>query len=177
MFTPDGKFGFVVSQGPGELAILNPATNSVNKTVTVGKLPHWIAINAKGDTAWVTNEGSNDVSVVDLNTGTVTATLPVGNAPRKIVVQPQLPMTGQAGFKTTIAGFAFAPTITVAAGQTIVWTNTDAVPHTVTSDGGLWDSGDVGPGQSYSLTLNKPGTYGYHCMHHPYMQGVVIVTG
>lgn len=177
LFTPDGKYGLVVSQGPGELAMLDAATNSVYKTVTVGKLPHWIAINAKGDIAWVTNEGSNDVSVVDLNTGAVTATVPVGNAPRKIVVQPQRPMTGQAGFKTTITGFAFAPIITVAAVQAIVWTNADAVPHTVTSDDGLWDSGDVGPGQSYSLTLNKPGTYSYHCMHHPYMKGAVVVTG
>ena len=60
--------------------------------------------------------------------------------------------------------------------QPIVWINADAVPHTVTSDDGLWDSGDVAPGQSYSLILDKPGTYGYHCMHHPYMIGTLVVT-
>jgi YVTN family beta-propeller protein len=51
-------------------------------------MPHWIAANSQGTTAWVTNEGSNDVSVVDLATGKVTATIPIGNAPRKIVIQP-----------------------------------------------------------------------------------------
>ena len=176
LFTPDGKYGLVVSQGPGELAILNPAMNSVDKTVTVGKLPHWIALNAKGDTAWVTNEGSNDVSVVDLNTGTVKATVPVGNAPRKFVIQPSPATTDKSDFKTMISGFTFAPMITVTAGEPIAWTNADAVPHTVTSDNGLWDSGDVAPGQTYRLVLDKPGTYRYHCMHHPYMMGTVIVT-
>ncbi len=176
LFTHDGKYGLVVSQGPGELAILNPASNSVVKTVKVGKQPHWIGIDAKEDTAWVTNEGSNDVSVVNIDTGELITTVPVGNAPRKIVVQPQVPTMGQAGFNTTIAGFAFTPTITVTVGQPIVWTNADVVPHTVTSDDGVWDSGDIVPGQSYSLTLDKPGAYHYHCMHHPYMVGTVVVT-
>jgi len=176
LFTPNGKYALVVSQGPGELNIIDPATNTVSKTVKVGTLPHWIAIDAKGETAWVTNEGSNDVSVVDIEKGTVTATVPVGQAPRKIVVQPQAATAALDSVKTAIAGFSFAPTITVTAGQTIMWTNTDAVPHSVTSDQGLFDSGDIGPGQSYSLTLDKSGTYTYHCMHHPYMKGTVIVT-
>jgi YVTN family beta-propeller protein len=179
LFTPDGKYGLVVSQGPGELDILAPDANSVSKTVPVGKLPHWIALDAKGTTAYVTNENSNDVSVVDIAEGTVTATIPVGNAPRKIVIQPQVPATGQSSttsFQTTISGFAFAPTITIAAGQSIVWTNKDSVPHTVTSDTGLWDSGDIAGGATYQLTLDKPGTYTYHCMHHPYMTGTIVVT-
>lgn len=176
LFIPNGQYALVVSQGPGELNIINPATNTVSKTVKVGTLPHWIAIDAKGETAWVTNEGSNDVSVVDIATGRVTATIPVGQAPRKIVVQPQAATTAQNSVKTVIAGFSFAPTITVTAGQMIVWTNTDAVPHSVTSDQGLFDSGDIGPGQSYRMTLDKPGAHTYHCMHHPYMKGTVIVT-
>ncbi len=176
LFTSDGKSALVVSQGPGELAILDPVSNSVRKTVTVGKMPHWIAVNSKGDTAWVTDEGSNDVSVVDLNTGTVKATVPIGNAPRKIVIQPQPSAASQGGITTTISHFAFAATITASVGQPIVWTNTDSVPHTITSDDGVWDSGDVNPGQSYRLVLNKPGTYSYHCMHHPYMIGSVVVT-
>ena len=61
-------------------------------------------------------------------------------------------------------------------GEPIVWTNADAIPHTVTSDDGVWDSGDVAPGQTYRLVLDKPGTYKYHCMHHPYMIGTIVVT-
>src|SRR4029453_19002247 len=98
------------------------------------------------------------------------------NAPRKIVMQQQLVTSGRDALKTMISGFAFAPILTVKAGQTIIWTNNDAVPHTVTSDAGLWDSGDINPGQSYELTLTKPGTYSYHCMHHPYVKGEGIVT-
>src|SRR5207244_2925921 len=101
--------------------------------------------------------------VVDLTLDMVTATIAVGNAPRKIVIQPQSsPATGQAEFKTVIAGFGFAPTITVKAGQPVVWTNNDAVPHTVTSDTGLWDSGDIAQGGTYTLTFDKPGVYNYH---------------
>jgi YVTN family beta-propeller protein len=166
----------VVSQGDGKFDILDPTTNRLTKAVAVGKLPHWFALDAKGNTAWVTNEGSNDLSVVDINTGTVIATIPVGNAPRKIVMQQQLVTSGRDALKTMISGFAFAPILTVKAGQTIIWTNNDAVPHTVTSDAGLWDSGDINPGQSYELTFAKPGTYSYHCMHHPYMKGVVNVS-
>ena len=58
------------------------------RTVAVGKAPHWSMASSDGRTAYVTNEGSNDVSVVDLTSRTVIATIAVGNAPRKIAVQP-----------------------------------------------------------------------------------------
>ncbi len=86
-FTPDGRQALAVVQGPGELAILDTASNTVVGTVAVGKAPHWTMANAAGRTVYVTNEGSNDVSVVDLASRTVTATIAVGNAPRKIAVQ------------------------------------------------------------------------------------------
>jgi YVTN family beta-propeller protein len=183
LFTPDGQFALVVSQGPGQLSILDPKTNKVNSVVTVGKMPHWIATNSQGTTAWVTNEGSNDVSVVDLATGKVTATIPVGNAPRKIVVLPQSSIkqqnqtASQPGFMTTIHSMAFTdPVITVKAGESITWTNQDSIDHTVTGDDGGWDSGNIGSRKSYSLTLNQPGQYNYHCSIHPFMKGRIIVT-
>jgi YVTN family beta-propeller protein len=64
--TPDGKRVLVVSQGPGELYILDPAAGTVSAHLAVGDLPHWIALTPDGRRAWVTNEGSNDVSLVDL---------------------------------------------------------------------------------------------------------------
>jgi len=183
LFTPDGKAALVVSQGPGQLSILDPVTSQVAKVVTVGKMPHWIAINSQGTTAWVTNEASNDVSVVDIATGNVTATIPVGNAPRKIVVQPQMPTAAQetmadpAGFMTSIHGMAFTDaTIHVKVGQQITWVNEDSIAHTVTSDQGQWDSGNIDPGKSFSLTLKQPGQYSYHCSNHPFMTGTITVT-
>jgi plastocyanin len=76
----------------------------------------------------------------------------------------------------TIVNFAFAPaSVTVPAGTTITWTNQDTAPHTVTSDTGLWDSGTVNIGGSYSHTFSTPGTFPYHCAIHPFMKAEVIV--
>jgi plastocyanin len=51
----------------------------------------------------------------------------------------------------------------------------DAVAHTVTSDTGVWDSGTLATGQSYSHTFDQPGTYPYHCAIHPFMKATIIV--
>jgi len=44
------------------------------------------------------------------------------------------------------------------------------------SDGGLSNSGDIAPGESFTMTFDRPGTYAYHCSNHPAMQGTVIVS-
>jgi plastocyanin len=68
--------------------------------------------------------------------------------------------------------FAFQPaTITITAGDTIVWTNTGAVAHTVTASDGSFDSGLFGPGQTYSRTFTTAGTIPYYCIPHGTPQG------
>ena len=69
--------------------------------------------------------------------------------------------------------------MTVAAGTVVTWTNTDSIAHTSTSDSGVWDSGTLAPGQSYSYTFSSPGTFPYHCAIHgaASMSGVIQVTG
>ncbi len=74
----------------------------------------------------------------------------------------------------------------------VIWTNQDAVPHTVTSDdppyvdkiNGPFDSlqqqesipgGFLLPGKTFEFTFTAEGTYGYHCSPHPWMQGKVEV--
>jgi YVTN family beta-propeller protein len=176
LFTPDGKLGMVVSQGPGTLDLFDPATFTTTGSVKVGTMPHWIGITSDGRWAYVTNENSNDVSVVDMSDRSVKTTLPVGNAPRKIVVQPVA--TSAAAPSTdsvNIASFAFAPrSLTVKAGQSVSFTNNDSVAHTATSD--AWDSGEIQPGGSYTLTApSTPGTYAYHCSIHPFMTGTLVV--
>ncbi len=75
-----------------------------------------------------------------------------------------------------IQGMAFTPsTITVAAGTTIKWTNKDAVNHTVTSDTGIFDSGTMGDGATFSQMFNNTGSFPYHCAVHPGMKATVIV--
>jgi plastocyanin len=67
-------------------------------------------------------------------------------------------------------------TITVAPGTTVRWTNHGQHRHTVTSDTKLFDSGELGPGESYSYTFKDPGTYRYSCRIHPKdMRGTVTV--
>ena len=46
---------------------------------------------------------------------------------------------------------------------------------TVTSDDGVFDSGDLASGQTFSFAFDKPGTYWYFCRPHPFMRGRVVV--
>jgi YVTN family beta-propeller protein len=174
LFTPDGKLGLVVSQGPGTLDMFDPATYMPTGSIKVGTMPHWIGVSSDSRWAYVTNEMSNDLSVVDLSDRSVKATVPVGNGPRKIVVQPAAMASAAASATVNIAKFAFAPaSATVKVGQAVTFTNNDAVAHTSTS--ATWDSGDIRPGQSFTLTPTQPGSYTYHCSIHPFMTGTLIV--
>lgn len=69
--------------------------------------------------------------------------------------------------------------LTVPAGTTVTWTNNGVNFHTTTSFNGLWDSTIVPPGQTFSFTFDKPGTYTYYCRQHLLqgMRGTVTVTG
>jgi plastocyanin len=66
--------------------------------------------------------------------------------------------------------------LNVATGTTVTWTNNDTEAHTVTADNGLFDSGVIEPGQSYSTWLGGSGTVSYHCEIHPDMKGSVVVS-
>lgn len=74
---------------------------------------------------------------------------------------------------------AFVPAeVAVPAGTTVSWvTNQGPFIHSVTSDSGLFDSGFIYNGQSFSVTFDTPGTYGYVCTPHQAlgMAGIVQV--
>ncbi len=94
-------------------------------------------------------------------------------------VQPTGGATSSAaGAMVQIKNFAFNPvTVTISTGQTVIWTNMDTVPHTVTSTTGVFDSGPISPGQTVSYTFNNAGTFEYSCTIHPSIpHGKVIVT-
>jgi plastocyanin len=79
---------------------------------------------------------------------------------------------------TVIAkNFTFVPKIEhVSAGTTVTWFVQQG-PHTVTSDSGVFDSGNLNTGQKFRFTFTKPGVYKYHCDYHVSMGmvGEVIV--
>jgi len=92
--------------------------------------------------------------------------------------------------EVTMRLIAFRPeVITVDAGATVTWKQTDAGAHTVTSGtveqggagvietpDGRFDSGDIAKGDTFEFTFDEPGTYPYFCAIHPAtMRGEVRV--
>lgn len=70
----------------------------------------------------------------------------------------------------------YAPaTLTLEAGDTVVWVNKDIMPHTATSEAAGFDSGRIDPGQSWSYTVTKAGSFEYICTYHPTMKGRLLV--
>jgi plastocyanin len=63
----------------------------------------------------------------------------------------------------------------VRAGTRVRWVNDDPVQHTVTADGGSFESGLIEPGASFERVFDRPGNYPYHCTPHPFMTAQVIV--
>jgi plastocyanin len=77
-----------------------------------------------------------------------------------------------------ISNFAFVPgSVTVAAGDSVRWTNQDTAQHTVTADNGSFDSGPLSKGQTFTRPFSTSGTFAYHCNFHPDMRGTVVVGG
>jgi plastocyanin len=75
-----------------------------------------------------------------------------------------------------VEGTSFTPqTLTVSPGDTIVWTNRDPFPHTVTARNGQFDSGVVEEGHSWKYTAKSKGEFPYFCTLHQTMKGVLIV--
>ncbi|MGC1381662.1 MAG: cupredoxin family copper-binding protein [Candidatus Baltobacteraceae bacterium] len=76
----------------------------------------------------------------------------------------------------SIANDAFAPaTLTIAAGQTVVFTNRDDDAHTVTATDGSFDSKGLDTNGVWRHTFGAPGTYTYFCELHPFMKGTIVV--
>jgi plastocyanin len=70
----------------------------------------------------------------------------------------------------------FTPSsLTVKQGTRVIWQNQDGMDHTVTSNNGLFDSGNIRNKGSFSYKFTDMGTYQYHCRLHPQMQGSIIV--
>jgi plastocyanin len=76
----------------------------------------------------------------------------------------------------SIIEFVFQPSsITVSVGTTVTWKNNGSVTHTVTSTSGLFNSGNISPGDNFQFTFENAGTYAYHCSIHTFMTGTVVV--
>lgn len=75
----------------------------------------------------------------------------------------------------SINNFAFhPPTLTVAKGSRVVFTNSSKVTHTAT-DAGAFNTGRIKPGESVAVRFKQKGTFAYHCSIHPFMEGKIVV--
>lgn len=73
-----------------------------------------------------------------------------------------------------IRAFEYHPaSLTVMPGDTVVWINRDAVPHTATSEEGVWDSGSIAAGASWSFAVTEAAIGAYICDFHPTMTGTL----
>lgn len=76
-----------------------------------------------------------------------------------------------------IVGSVFSPgTLTIAAGDRVVWRNMDGLAHTVAGeDLAFADSGILDQGDRFEQVFGEPGVYRYHCGPHPRMTGTIVV--
>lgn len=89
---------------------------------------------------------------------------------------------------STMGSDAFSPnpsSASLAGRPKVIWTNADrqadtyggtGTPHHLVSDTGLFDSGTLSVGESYSFLFSAAGTYSYHCTLHPSMVGSITLT-
>jgi plastocyanin len=85
--------------------------------------------------------------------------------------------TAQASRTATVDIDHFAyhpPTLKIAKGSTVAFSNSSDVAHTATR-AGSFTTGHIKPGKSVSIRFKQPGTFAYHCTIHPFMHGKIVV--
>lgn len=104
-----------------------------------------------------------------------------GVTPTAVVATPTSAVSGPTETVTIVSTgglqYGFSPaTLTITVGTTVMWKNSSKAPHTVTSDDGQsFASNAISPGDSFSFSFTKAGTYKYHCEFHSYMVATIIV--
>jgi len=105
------------------------------------------------------------------------AAIAAGCAQQKLEEKASPTETEKAEVDIAIRDFSFEPdSITIKAGTKVIWTNEDSVLHTVTSEDGIFDSGTLSKGETFSYIFEEAGIYKYTCSIHPSMKGEIIVT-
>ena len=102
---------------------------------------------------------------VTLSAASGATTARVGESPRRAVTRT-----------VDMKGFRYRPdSIRLAAGDTVIWVNSDDEPHTITLDTATFDSGDIAPGSRFRWVFRQRGRLRYHCEVHPRMKGLLDV--
>jgi plastocyanin len=105
-------------------------------------------------------------------------TAPVGSLGQcTVAIGP--PIIGTTQALVALRNYSFNPdTLHILAGTTVTWVNCEPPgidSHTSNSETGVWSSGFLAQGATYSHTFSTVGRFNYFCEPHPFMRGVVIV--
>jgi plastocyanin len=74
-----------------------------------------------------------------------------------------------------ITAFGYRPASEpVHPGDTLVFINHDAVPHTATAADKRWDSGNIPAGETRTVVVPAEGIEGYKCLYHPNMGATLV---
>ena len=178
----------------GYFNVTNPPVNAIDgKDVAITK-----SINMVG---WQTNLTKTMQKANASGTVTTSAVHPHSNN-HGMIMETKNPQKQSSNISTSISSItndvsivknaatlgdkSYSPNpITVETGNTVTWTNTDNIVHTVTSGepntvnaGELFDSGLTAlimPSKSFSHKFIHPGEFSYFCRVHPTMVGDVNV--
>lgn len=106
----------------------------------------------------------------------VAVSLPSTVAARPGDQRPQDRILRASVTRVRIVDDRFRPrSITVARGTRVRWINRGNHTHTTTSDDGVWDSGLLSAGNSFSRRFRTRGTFEYLCTVHPSMTATITV--
>ena len=85
------------------------------------------------------------------------------------------PFAAPAVHTVTIDATSYSPaTLTIKAGDTVVWVNKDIVAHTATAEN-AFDSGRIDPGKKWQRKFPAKGDFSYQCRYHVGMTGTLTV--
>jgi len=107
----------------------------------------------------------------------------IGLASLLVAAMPETLSAGDAAVQAGVQAAAIQidnfhytpPSLVVAPGTTVTWTNADDSPHTVREKDGKFKSAALDTDDTFSQTFAAPGEYEYFCSIHPYMTGKIIV--
>jgi plastocyanin len=151
--------------------LFDPALCKAEGGVITEKIPLWM-VHAYAAPGFDSQQG-----VFAMFNGSV---WPLASKDDIFAVHTQSAAAGDDLVMSPINNFSFGA-VEVQAGNGVVFTNSDGVPHSVTSGlpgnpTGEFDSGAFGTGQTFTATFDQAGEYLIYCTLHPAMTGAVTVT-
>jgi plastocyanin len=125
------------------------------------------------------SSGSSTNTTATTSTGATAKAGPKAITTPNYASPPSSAATQSGTVQVAYRNISIAPdTLKVKVGTTVRWTNYDTIEHNVTSQGGpqAFASKNLSEGQTYQVTLTKPGVIHYICTIHPAtMNGTIEV--